>query len=183
MLNRIKAYVLRIVQKYPVVMAGVFIYGYYLTTTLNFFQHTGKGQRSFLDFVLEFDSLIWMWLAAFAFIKLQSVKDKFFKDEKEKLAIRHELQMSTLASNMLKDITKQLQDEINNPLTVISMMSNDIRKKSTEDADTLRRLDQIESSIRRIHLAIKDVATYQSNLLLTNLQKGIAEEGLKETDS
>lgn len=177
MFAKIRDVLLGIVQKYPVVVAGIFIYCYYLTTTLNFFGNTGKAHRSFLDFVLEFDSLIWMWLAAFAFIKLQGIKEKFYKDEKEKLIIRHELELSTIASNMLKDITVQLQDEINNPLAVINVVSGEMRKRNSADPEISKRLDQIDSAIRRIHLAIKDVASYQSSQLLSTLQKRLGVDG------
>ncbi|MEK6570102.1 MAG: hypothetical protein AABZ61_01930 [Bacteroidota bacterium] len=162
---------------HPVVLAAIAIFGYYLTTALDLFRKVGKTHFTLMDFVLQFDSLIWMWVAAFVFIKLQKTKEKYHDEERQKLVMQLRIEKSKIASALLKEITKQLQDTINNPLAVISVMTEDIRKRFVAEPDVMRRLDQIDASLQRIHNAIKDVANYQAAQVLELLQTDMNIEG------
>ncbi len=156
--------------KYPLVVGAIIIYGYYLTATVDFFKKVNNGQFSFLDFVLQFDSLILMWLVAYVFVKLQQAKEKSANEQRNRIVAETKIQKATIASNLLSEITAQLQDTINNPLAIIRVSTDDIRKKFIADPEIVRRLDQIDSSLRRIHDAIKDVAVFQSTQLLEQLR-------------
>jgi hypothetical protein len=160
-------------RRYPVMIMAVGIFGYYLATALDLFKKSGKIHLSPLDFILQFDSLIWMWIAAFVFIKLQNAKEKFYGEQKEKLLVQHQLEKSKIASTILKQITMQLQDTINNPLAIIGAMTEDIRKRFLAEPEVMRRLDQIDASLKRIHTAIKDIATYQTAQVLEALQNDL----------
>ncbi|HWP83416.1 MAG TPA: hypothetical protein VNN76_12275 [Bacteroidota bacterium] len=165
-----------LLRQYPVVVAGLLIYAYYLATTMNFFSRSVSSHLSFLDFVLQFDSLIWMWITAFVFIKLQQVRDKHAKEEQTRTMMETQIEKSAIASSLLKDITMQLQDTINNPLAIIGAMTDEIRRKYVVDADVVRRLDQIDASLQRIHNAIKDIAVFQTEQLLHSLQQNIGKK-------
>lgn len=158
--------ILRIVNKYPVLIAGIAIYGYYLTTTVDFFEKSHEGKFSLLDFVLQFDSLFWMWITAFVFIKLQQSRESHFAEERQRIAMQTHLEKSAIANSILKDMTAQLQDTINNPLAIIRMSTEDLREKLESNPDMKKRLDQIDASLRRIHHAIKDVTMYESTRIL-----------------
>jgi hypothetical protein len=164
-------------KRYPVMIMAVGIFGYYLATALDLFRKSGKVHLSPLDFILQFDSLIWMWIAAFVFIKLQKTKEKFYGEEKERLLIQHQLEKSKIASTILKQITMQLQDTINNPLAIIGVMTEDIRKRFLAEPEVMHRLDQIDTALQRIHNAIKDIATYQTAQVLEALQSDLQEGG------
>jgi len=165
------------VKRYPAIVIGIAIFGYYLTAAIDMFNKTGKMHVTPLDFVLQFNSLIWMWLAAFVFLKLQKTKEKFYGEEREKLVLHHQLEKSKIASTILKQITLQLQDTINNPLAIIGAMTEDIRKRFRAEPDVMRRLDQIDASLKRIHNAIKDIATYQTAQVLEALQSDLQSGG------
>jgi signal transduction histidine kinase len=166
-------------RKYPAVIVGIGIFGYYLTTALDLFKKSGKIPLTPIDFILHFDSLIWMWIAAFVFIKLQKTKEKVYGEEIEKLVMQHQIEKSKIASTILNQITKQLQDTINNPLAIIGVMTEDIRKRFIAEPEVMRRLDQIDASLQRIHNAIKDVANYQAVQVLELLQTDIRNEILR----
>jgi signal transduction histidine kinase len=163
-------------QRYPMVVAGVLIYGYYLTTTLHYFQKAQAKTSSPIDFVLQYSSLLWMWIAAYIYLKLHQTKEKYLADEQHRLAMRNHLERTAVAAKVLNDVVSQLQDTINNPLTVIRISTDDIRKKFTANDEVRKRLDQIDSSMQRIHNAIKDISAYQSSQLLETMQAGIAAE-------
>jgi signal transduction histidine kinase len=165
------------IKQRPVMIIAVGILGYYLATALDLFMKSGKTHLSPLDFILQFDSLIWMWIAAFVFVKLQKTKERFFGEQKEKLVMQHQLDKSKIASAILKQITRQLQDTINNPLAIIGVMTEDIRKRFLAEPEVMRRLDQIDASLRRIHNAIKDIATYQTTQVLEALQSDLQTGG------
>ncbi len=163
-------------QRYPMVVAGVLIYGYYLTTTLHFFRQPYSESHSVLDFVLQYSSLLWMWIAAYIYLKLYQAKEQYQMEEQHRRAMQNQLERSSAAAKVLKDVVAQLQDTINNPLAVIGMMTEDIRKKFMGDQEILRRLDQIDASMQRIHNAIKDVSAYQSSQLLESVQANLTAE-------
>lgn len=162
MINRL----LTILNKYPVVVAGIAIYSYYLATTVDFFEKSHDASFTFLDFVLQFDSLIWMWVTAFVFIKLQQSRENHFAEERQRIAMQTHIEKSAIANSILKDMTAQLQDTINNPLAIIRMNTEDLRDRLEKDPEGRKRLDQIDSSLRRIHHAIKDVTMYESTRIL-----------------
>jgi hypothetical protein len=164
--------------RYPVIVIAIAIFGYYLIAAIDMFKKTGKMQVTPLDFVLQFNSLIWMWIAAFVFLKLQKTKEKFYGEEREKLTLQYQVEKSKMASALLQQITKQLQDTINNPLAIIGVMTKEIRKEFRGEPDVMRRLDQIDVSLKRIHNAIKDIATYQTAQVLEALQKDMESGGL-----
>jgi hypothetical protein len=166
-------------RKNPVVIIGIGIFGYYLASALDLFKKSGRMHLTPVDFFLQFDSLLWMWIAAFVFVKLQKTKEKFFGEEIEKLMMQHQIEKSKIASTILNEITKQLQDTINNPLAIIGVMTEDIRKRFVGEPDVMRRLDEIEVSLQRIHNAIKDVANYQTVQVLELLQSDIRTEILR----
>ena len=155
--------------KYPLVIAAILIYGYYLTTSYDVFHRSTSEKLSFFDFVLEYDSLCWMWLTAYVFVKLQQVKEKHFGEQRSMVLMQTQLEKTAIGSKILSEVTAQLQDTINNPLAVIKLMTEDIRKRFVADPEIIRRIDQIDASIRRVHDAIKDVSLYQSHQLLESV--------------
>ena len=62
-----------LVVKYPVVVAGIVIYLYYLGTTVDFLGHA-TSKKTFWEYIIQFDSLIFLWIASAALIQLQSAR-------------------------------------------------------------------------------------------------------------
>ena len=65
-------------EKYFILVAAVVIYSYYLFTSINLMEH-GSSKKGFFDYVLQFDSLILMWVIAAVFVQLQ----KFRREKRE----------------------------------------------------------------------------------------------------
>jgi hypothetical protein len=64
--NKIWSRILWLVEKYPVFIAAIVIYLYYLLASLNLFQRPTE-KHTFMDYVMEFDSLFFLWLAFYKF--------------------------------------------------------------------------------------------------------------------
>jgi signal transduction histidine kinase len=164
---------LRWVNAYPVVIAILGIYAYYLFTTLNLFRKSEVTRLSFSDFLVHYDSLIWMWLVVYLFSRGQTIKEKYESNELSRKQILSEVEKSSIASVVLHNVIHLLQDAINNPLAIIGSTTEEIRKQSSSDPRLSRQFDQIEASLQRIHNAIKDVQVYESTELLEKLHKQV----------
>lgn len=162
------------INKYPLVFSVLGIYGYYLFTTLNFFKKSEVSHLTLLDFILQYDSLIWMWLVVYVVSRAQVLKQKYEADVVNKNNILSEVEKSAVASSVLQSVIRHLQDTINNPLAIISSMTEALRKNNSSDPHVSRQVDQIEESLHRIHNAIKDVEVYESTQLLEQLHKQVS---------
>lgn len=155
----------KLVYDYPAVATAVVIYLYYLLTSLDFFEHA-REKRTLLDYVLQFDSLIWMWLAAAAFIQLQKYKKRQHEETEKRMVYQHEIKLQQAQNDMLNDITALLQDSINNPLAIISLKMQEMRRKFERDEDLVRSLESVEGALRRIELTIRDLKSYEMQKMM-----------------
>jgi signal transduction histidine kinase len=161
-------------EKYFILVAAVVIYGYYLLTSINLIEHSNI-QKGFLDYVLQFDSLILMWVIAAVFVQLQKFRKERNEQEAYRQKIQHEFERRRIHLQVLDEITALLQDNVNNPLAVISITSQTIRRKFEHDDEILGWLDRIDASLQRVHATINDIKAYQT-------QK-IVQDTTKETES
>jgi signal transduction histidine kinase len=164
---------LRWVNAYPIVISVLGIYAYYLFTTLNLFKKSEVTRLSFSDFIVHYDSLIWMWLVVYLYFRAQTIKKKYESNELSRNQILSEVEKSSIASVVLHNVIHLLQDAINNPLAIIGSTTEEIRRQSSSDPRLNRQFDQIEASLQRIHNAIKDVQVYESTELLEQLHKQV----------
>lgn len=172
LLNKIKV----LIKSYPVVVAAVIIYLYYLITSINLFQ-TYNVKRTFIDYLLQFDSLIFMWLAIAAFLQLQKIKQRHVEEIIRRFEIEKQFEIQKIHTEVVNEITLLLQDNVNNALAVISVTSEEIRRKFEEDNDIIKWLDRIDSSMQRIHNIIRDIQHYETQKMIEEsnkaLQKGV----------
>ncbi len=162
------------INKYPLVFSVLGIYGYYLFTTLNFFKKSEVTHLTLLDFVIQYDSLIWMWLVVYVVSRAQALKQKYEADTVNKNHLLSEVEKSAVASTVLQSVIRHLQDTINNPLAIISSTTEELRKYNSSDPHVSHQFDQIAESLHRIHNAIKDVEVYESTQLLEQLHKQVS---------
>ncbi len=163
----IRAYRLgrKAIEDYPVIIAGLIIYLYFLFTSLNFFHHEAE-KKSFFDYVLQFDSIFFLWLTAVALVQLQKVRKKYKMEEAQRRNVERVLDRQQIYSGLINDITMLLQDNVNNPLAVISVTTQEIRRRFESDSEILRWLDRIDGAMKRIHNTIRDLQAYEAQKLL-----------------
>ncbi len=165
------------VNKYPLIIAGVVIYAYYLLTSVNFFQnHASK--KSFIDYVLQFDSLFFMWIAIAAYMQIQKLRKETHDNTIRNFQLEKQLEIQQIHTKVVNEISALLQDNVNNPLAVISITTKEIRRKFETDAEIIRWLDRIDSSMQRIHNTIRDIQLYETQKLIgeTNLNLSKTEK-------
>lgn len=164
-LKKIYLKVKAVAEKYPVILAALVIYLYYLLTSFNFFTHHSEKQ-SFLDYVMQFDSLFFLWLAAAAFLQLQKTRKSNVQEQERRRGVERIMDRQQMYSTLIKDITMLLQDNVNNPLAIISVTTQEIRRRFESDKEILRWLDRIDGAMQRIHNTIRDLQAYEAQKLI-----------------
>ena len=90
---------------------------HYLATTVDLLGH--GVQKSFWEYIVQYDSLIFLWIASAALIQLQSAKRAQKKEEESRRNVERMLDRQEIYGTLLKDIMMLLQDNVNNPLAII----------------------------------------------------------------
>ncbi|HCV43102.1 MAG TPA: hypothetical protein DGH68_06430 [Bacteroidetes bacterium] len=157
-------------EKYFILVAAVVIYSYYLLTSINLIENSST-KRGFLDYLLQFDSLILMWVIAAVFIQLQKYRREKKEEQDYRQKIQFEFDRQRIHLQLLDEITSLLQDNVNNPLAVISITSHTIRRKFENDDEILGWLDRIDASLQRVHATINDIKAYQTQKIVKQTSK------------
>lgn len=87
-------------------------------------------------------------------------------EEENRRSMERLIDRQEIYSGLLKDIMMLLQDNVNNPLAIISTTTQEIRRKFNNDAEILRWLDRIDGAMTRIHHTIRDLEAYEARKLL-----------------
>ena len=90
-LNKIWARIQEVAGRYPAVLAAVAIYLYYLLSSVELFKHRSE-MHSFLDYIMQFDSLFFLWIAAAALIQVQKMR-KTNKERSEERRVGKECRL------------------------------------------------------------------------------------------
>lgn len=165
----------KFVEKYPILIAALIIYLYYLLTSVNFFSQATK-KYSILDYIMEFDSLFFLWLAAAALLQVQRVRREYRQEEEKRRKVERVLDRQQIYNTLIKDVTMLLQDNVNNPLAVIAVTTQEIRKRFETDQEIVRWLDRIDGAMKRIHNTIRDLQSYEAQKLIESATEVLEEQ-------
>ena len=160
--------------RYSILVAAVVIYGYYLLTSIDLIKHS-EAKRGFLDYVMQFDSLILLWVIAAVIIQLQKYRKERRDQEEYRQKVQLEFERQRIHLQLLDEITALLQDNVNNPLAVISITSHTIRRKFEADEEIIVWLDRIDASLQRVHATINDIKAYQTEKIVKGSLKASDE--------
>jgi signal transduction histidine kinase len=156
---------LSFLDRHSILVAAVVILGYYLLTAVNLIEKGERG-KGVIGYLLQFDSLIVLWIIAAVVIQLQKYRRQQKDEEERRKKIALDFEKQRIHLQLLEDITKLLQDNVNNPLATISITSHNIRKKVKADDEITAWLDRIDASLQRIHTTINDIKAYQTQKIV-----------------
>jgi signal transduction histidine kinase len=157
--------VLTFLDRYSIIIAAVVIYGYYLLTSIDLLKQPTE-KHGFLDYVLQFDSVILMWIVAVVLIQMQKYRREKREQEERHRQIELEFERQKIHLQVLDEITALLQDNVNNPLAIISITTHTIRRRFETDDEIIGWLDRIDASMQRIHTTINDIKAYQTQKIV-----------------
>lgn len=158
--------------RYSILVAAVVIYGYYLLTSIDLLQEP-KEKKGVLDYILQFDSLILMWVIAVVVIQLQKYRKERQEQEEYRKKIELQFERQRIHLQLLDEITTLLQDNVSNPLAIISITNHTIRRRFDGDEELTQLVDRIDTSMQKIHATIKDIKAYQTQKIVA----GTAQTG------
>ncbi len=162
--KKITIFIRDFVTRYPAVLASYFIYGYYFISTLDFYVAFKKKHLGTSETFSHFDTLLWMWVLAWALVRVIELREKLTAKEKENLAHQHTIQLKETQLKTLNEVVTTLKHRINNPLAIILGYVRLAKKKSTDD-DISKKLSEIEIAAQRINTTLKEfslVRVYQT---------------------
>jgi hypothetical protein len=159
------------VETYPVIAAGIVIYLYYLLASVHVFRHTGERQ-TVLDYIMDYDSLFFLWIAAAAFLQILKMRKSYREEQSRRHDMELLIERQRIHTQLVNDITLMLQDSVNNPLALIGVTTQEMRRRFAVDPEMLRWLDRIDSAMQRIHNTIRDIQVYETQKMVekTNAQ-------------
>jgi signal transduction histidine kinase len=163
-MKKIYTYTRDFVTRYPAVLASYFIYGYYFISTLDFYVAFKKKHLGTSETFSHFDTLLWMWVLAWALVRIIELRENLTTKEKENLAHQHTIQLKETQLKTLNEVVTTLKHRINNPLAIILGYVRLAKKKSTDD-DISKKLSEIEIAAQRINATLKEfslVRAYQT---------------------
>lgn len=170
---------LAFIDKYSIIVSGVVIYIYFLLSSLDVLR-SRSASRSWVDFVLQFDSLIFLWLIALVAIQLQRYRQRVRDQEEYQRKVQYEFDRQRTKLKVVEEITSLLQDNINNPLAIISLNSQKLRRKLDGDGESTQLLDSIDNGLQRVHSTINDIKAYQTQKIVHESFASVDETSGKE---
>ena len=153
------------VERFPIVIAGSVIYIYYFVTSLDLFEHSTE-KRTFLDFLVQFDSLILLWMLAAALLQVQKFRRAHKKEEERRREMERIIDRQKIFKQIVNDVTMLLQDTVNNPLAIISVTIQDMQRRYEKDEEMQRMLGRIETSVARINDTMRGLRGYETDKML-----------------
>ena len=145
--------------RYPAVLSGYIIYLYFFLATLDFYQDVkGNAPGQIFGYFQNFDALIWMWLLAWALVKIIEYRSKMQEQMKRELMQKQDLELKQTQLNTMHEVIRSLQHDINNPLTIILAYLRRAEKAAGGNDEILKNLAEVKTGAERIAKTLSDFA-------------------------
>lgn len=145
--------------RYPAVLSGYIIYLYFFVTTLDFYRHVKeKTPGHFMDYFQNFDALLWMWLLAWALVKIIEYRTKVQEHVKRELLHKKEIDVQQTQLTTMHEVVRSLQHDINNPLTIVIAYLRKAEKAARGSPEVLKHLEEVKIGANRIAKSLADFA-------------------------
>ncbi len=143
--------------RYPAVLSGYIIYLYFFLATLDFYRDVKEqAPHGLVDYFQNFDALIWMWLLAWALVKIIEYRSKVQTHEKREMEHQQELKVRQTQLNTMQEVIRALQHDINNPLTIILAYLRRAERAAANSPEILENLAEVKTGAERIAKTLSD---------------------------
>jgi signal transduction histidine kinase len=103
----------------------------------------------------HFDTLLWMWVLSWMFVKIIELREMLHKERDEVLTHKQALEIRETELRTMNEVVMTLKHQINNPLAIILGYIRLTLKKNT-DEEIAKKLSEIEIAAQRINTAMKE---------------------------
>lgn len=146
-----------IIVRYPAVISGIFIYSYYIFTSIEWYTNWKMNQIETFGWVSQFDALLWMWLLSYAFVKVLNLRERLHAEEQRRLIQNNQLREKESQLRTLQTINLTLKDMINNPLAIIHEYLRRIDVRWGFDQETAEDIRTVRQAAERIHNVVQQL--------------------------
>lgn len=153
----------RILERYGILIAGLLIFVYYLWSAIDLFE---GPRRDLQGYLFQFDTLIVLWLLLVVLAKLHEYRKRQKEEAERNRRIAQEHERQKMRLDLLDEVSEQLTDAINNPLSIISLSAGSLRERFSSDADVTAFLDRIDGALRRLREVMVDFQQYQTRKIM-----------------
>ena len=157
-------------ERYGVLLAGIFIFGYYLWAALDLYMNP-SARRDFTGYFFQFGSVVMLWGIVFLGTKVLDFKKKQKEEQERNRAIVQEYERRRMQLELLDEVSLLLNDTVNNPLAVISVSASTIRERFSPDAEILDFLDNIDGALARVREVLANFKTHQTTKIVHSIGK------------
>ncbi|HEY4643441.1 MAG TPA: hypothetical protein VIH68_01845 [Bacteroidota bacterium] len=138
------------IQRYPVVFAAFFMLTFYIIATVNFVRQVRTTVPDIFDYVFQFGGLFLIGVFGFMFIKMMRLQEELHHETAISLERKQELDKRETQMRTLREVTLTFQDEINNPLAIISAHCTKLSRRLAGQGEIQEELKVIQESVKRI---------------------------------
>jgi signal transduction histidine kinase len=107
-----------------------------------------------------------MWIIAAVVIQLQKYRKQTEAQEEYRRSVQLQFERQRTQLQVIDEVTRLLQDSINNPLAIISVTCQNLRRRFENDNEVCTQLDRIDISLQRVHTTINDIKAYQTQRIV-----------------
>lgn len=143
--------------KYPAVLSGYIIYAYFFISTMEFYRDfKAHSFQLGLDILGSFDTLLWMWVLAYALVKIIEYRTRANEAHKKHLEQQQELELQQTQLTTMHEVVRGLQHDINNPLTIVLAYLRRAEKAAENHPEIMKNLNEVKEGAERIAKALRD---------------------------
>ena len=167
---------------YPAVISGIFIYSYYMFTSIEWYRNWKLHQVEASGWFSQFDALVWMWLLSFAFVKVLQLREQLHVQERKQLAQKSQLREKEIQLRTLRTINLTLKDLINNPLAIIYAYLRRVEIRHAEVEETSSDVKIVREAAERIHNVVRELDKVKEFKVTEQSYGNLVEIGAGEGD-
>lgn len=158
--------IIAFLDKYSILVSALVIYSYFLFTSIDLMEHA-RTKKGLLDFVLQFDSLLLMWVIAFVVVQMQKYRKLLNDRDSSQKQVQIEMERQRSHLRLLDEVTLLLQESISKPMNVVSKTTQNLRKKFMEDHEARSWVDHIDFAMARVSASVNDIKAYETQKIVT----------------
>lgn len=136
--------------RYPAILSAYLLYMYYLFVTLDFYKSFKAAHFSSSEFLTHFDALFWMWLLAFAFVKILAYREKNHLNEKLLFIQEQQASEAEWKCKRYQSLALELKTEVNEPIAIASRCVRTVRHQSRNGSGITSKLEAIDVQLSRV---------------------------------
>jgi signal transduction histidine kinase len=167
--SNIRAKTHGVLERYGVLLAGVFIFAYYLWVAIDHLMNP-HARRDFQGYFFQFSSVVLLWGLTFLGAKLFEHKKQQKEEAKKNAAIVQEYERRRMQLELLDEMSELLNDTVNNPLAIISISTASIRNRFQPDDEVLAYLDSIDGGLARVREVLANFKSHQTTRIVKSIR-------------